>query len=85
MTCRHCGGRPLIKALLSKEGEEKIGLVNHDLANRALKERLKVKLNSESGWQITMVWTPHTFWEKDLEHANEWVLLRQILDIELEG
>jgi hypothetical protein len=70
--------------MLSKESEERIGLVNSDLAERALKEGLGVRLNGESGWRVTMIWTAHAYWEKDLEQAGEWVHLRRIMNIELE-
>lgn len=85
MTCKYCGGRSLIQAMLSKGDEEKTGLINLDLAERALKEKLGVRLNGESGWRVTMLWTAHTYWEMDLRQAGEWVQLRRILDIELEG
>lgn len=81
MTCRHCGGRPLIQASLRKGKKRVGGLVHSDLIN--LPRPCRVVLNGESGWEIETFYIAHTFWEKELELHERW-RLEQILDAKQE-
>ena len=82
MTCRHCGGRSLIQALLIKGDKEVRGLIPDDIMDMP-RPRI-VRLDGESGWLVDMVWTTHTYWEEDLRLHGKFDLLRRILNVELE-